>query len=342
MQRMAHLLASVRAWFFGKEPAEPKAVDDSARMGTLTAPAQVSLDDDARPSNERAQLPEGLRPIGSETIRVLTATALGERRFDNQLAYRHQCWTVEHVEVDVFEARPSCIRIKFPKADPDYPRIGLGVVNSLTDLFPDPCLVKEIVVSDFPHADQYWMRLQHKDPELVLVGEAEPEKDIITLFRPTMGRDLHGTLLHEWSHLHQLADRTASKVFDDVGLLEEFTTGSQSIQTSPAEKWPILSEHWLGEDVVIAFAAAVGNPIRSAVWSKAFEQRLGSLPAELRSSRHEFYVKRGRAIRNGCFENALSTLEDDAKSANPAVKDAAVIVLNYLSPGEATTSDLVP
>jgi hypothetical protein len=294
MQRMAHLLASVRAWFFGKELAEPKAVDDSASIGTVTAPAQVSLDDDARPSNERAQLPEGLRPIGSETIRVLTAEALGERRFDNQLAYRNQCWTVEHVEVDVFEARPSCIRIKFPKADPDYPRIGLGVANSLTDLFPDPRLVKEIVVSDFPHADLYWMQLQHKDPKLVLVAEADL-KGIITLFRPTMGRDLHGTVLHEWSHLHQLADRTASEVFDRVGRLEEFTTGSQSIQTSPAEKWPILNEHWLGEDVVIALAAAVGNPIRSAVWSKAFEQRLRSLPPELRGSRHELYVKRGRS-----------------------------------------------
>jgi hypothetical protein len=301
MRRISHLLASVRAWFFGKEVSKP----------------------DAR------QRREELRPVGSETMSFVTAIPLGKRRFKKYATYRYHCWCVPRAEVDIFESMPSCIRIYFPKAEPDYPRIGLDVVNSFIDLFPDPRLVKSLIVGDFSHPDQYWLQLEHNDPKLELVAEADP-RGIIKLFRPTMSPELHRTLLHEWSHLHQLADQTASKVFDLVGNLEEFTTSSQSILTSAAEKWAILSEHWLGEDIVIAFASTVANPIRSAVWSKAFEQRLRSIPPELRGSRHELYVKRGREIRNACLEKALFALADDAKRDSPKGADAAKIVLNYL------------
>lgn len=267
---------------------------------------------------EPAALPE-LKLVETKSETFVTGMPV-EGQFKNYGDYQNRGWRFPRVESKVFETSTGA-RIIYPTAESTYGRITLEQTNQVLHSLPDNHLVKKLEVSDYPHPDQVWFRQQKKDPSFTIAAELLPD-GTVRLYRPTES-GAYDRITHEWGHLLEQKSPQASAAFDKVDSLETFTSGSNSHIEGKAEFWPVLTETLLAKDNVLASATALANPLRSAVWSKAFLEHLGSLRPQERSTMHDFFMKRAELIKN-LSTNRAQELLNTSKSAD------ALAVREYL------------
>lgn len=166
------------------------------------------------------------------------------------------------------------------------PQEAADIVREL----PDARLLKRLLVLDRANWLERWRRL-NGEPDLVIVGEAIPEGDVL-LFRPPSGRVARDTIFHEWAHLLKLARPTESRLFDLVGGLEPIRSCAAADATkNHAEAWAVLvGEELLSTSSLTAIATAHANPIRATVAAWALRECLASVPPSQRSVRHDQFV----------------------------------------------------
>jgi hypothetical protein len=177
--------------------------------------------------------------------------------------------------------------IKVPEAAPDYPRLTAQEAFAALVELPDLRLVRCVVIVDDVHREEPW-RCQ-SDPHWHLFGEAFADGEI-RLYRPTVNDDVSAILKHEWAHLLEFAEPVWRHVFEQVGDLERFTTGNETLDSvDGAEQWAYLGERLLSTAPLLSPATSTANPIRASIWAQALGERLHTLPHELKSAEHRFY-----------------------------------------------------
>jgi hypothetical protein len=161
--------------------------------------------------------------------------------------------------------------------------------TQLRDL-PDPRVIRRLFISNIPHADQKWVRISSGDPKAEIGAEAFPNGDVV-LFDHSIP-DMASRLRHEFAHLIKLDSPNASRLFDDLGIIQPTKLHGRTYEASAVneEAWAIL----LGEGLMhdrpwIRQATASMNPMRSVVAADALKQRMATVPSTLQSTRHTQY-----------------------------------------------------
>ncbi len=281
---------------------------------TKLVPPEAPLARTIKP--EPAALPE-LKLVETKAETFVTGMPV-EGQFKNYSDYQNRGWRFPRVESKVFETSTGA-RIIYPTAESNYGRITLEQTNQVLHSLPDKHLVKKLEVSDYPHPDQVWFRQLKKDPSFTIAAELLPD-GTVRLYRPTES-GAFDRVSHEWGHLFEHKSPRASAAFDKVDSLEKFTSGSNSHIEGKAEYWPVLTETLLAKDNVLASATALANPLRSAVWSKAFQEHLAGLLPQERSTMHEFFVQRAQLIKNLSTKRAQELLNTSQGADAAAVRD---------------------
>lgn len=241
-----------------------------------------------------------------------------EGGFKSYADYQNRGWRYPLVENNIFETSTGT-RVVFPKHDSNYGRINLEQTNEVLRSMPDRTLIKKLEVTDLAHADQAWFRQARQDPNFTIAAQTLPDGSVV-LFRPTQV-GAYDKVLHEWGHLFERKSQKASETFDKAGNVEKFTSGSNSHVEGATEIWPVLTETLLAKDNVLASATALANPVRTVIWTRAFQEHLQGLRPQERSTLHEFFVKRAELLNALSSKRAMDILSSSASTESTAIRE---------------------
>ncbi len=205
-------------------------------------------------------------------------------------------------QVDAYSKGPVKMLIWSLK---DFPQLkirmrnSLGLYNSieLTSIVdivfsvPDLRLFNTITAIDESHRDQAWV--SRTNPELVLRFELTESGDI-TIYEPTRGTEpqVRWDLYHLYGKLLKRACPRESALFDALCTMEGAVSYDGKKKWTSEQTWANLFLMIFAEDKVeLQLLASYMDALPALLVCGALKTRLNSLPASLRSSKHESYRK---------------------------------------------------
>jgi hypothetical protein len=307
--------------------AETPKVNGTAQYGEVPA---------TKPAAEFVKVapeapPAAPLPIAKERMMVVVgAPEKGPFLDVNDLMYRGQRYTQPMMEIFTPPNHPGS-RIAIAEVKPDYARITPAQAVELVQSVPDPRLIKKLVVADGVHPEEAFAKqmLGADGVNYRIHGKAGKEGDI-TLYRPEAGAESKYTTLHEWSHLHKMADPKASRAFEMARSMEELQTPNRGLAQGVDEPWAMLTESLLGADSMVGATTAMANPIQSSIISKSLERMLATLPEAQRSSNHQQYIGMIEVVNRSVLPHAVQRLQQIAAGTDAAAASRAREILEFL------------
>lgn len=253
------LLPIVQARLIGDGPVRSATSAETAvSKGAPEAPLG-KIEGRLKPGSDSA-----LKPTGE--VLELDFVQLGENGAEAQ------CRQHLMVRLETATLRDSTL-IKIPKGFSPQPRLQPGELAAVLETMPDHRLIKEIVVSDYPHPRQSEVTAATGSSTAVIRASTD-SIGFVKLYKPVAGDELARSVAHEYGHNLKTASGKPGELFDKVAHLERATLAEASSHPfeSPGEAWSRLSERILGPNQAEGYLAAHASPIATSLFTRALRK----------------------------------------------------------------------